>query len=71
VPSDHHRPQYASGGEVVTQGSLVGTPLTRHTNPGCRWAYVRLTPTDAKIAVALLPPPSAAHAVVTAPPSSR
>jgi hypothetical protein len=33
-PSAHHRPQYALAGEAFTHGSLVGTPLTRHTKPG-------------------------------------
>lgn len=34
-PSAHHSPQYASAGEAFTHGSPAGTPLTRHTNPGC------------------------------------
>lgn len=38
VPSDQYSPQYASAGEVFTHGSLVGTPSTRQTNPGCRCA---------------------------------
>ena len=50
MPSDHHRPQYASAGEALTHGSLAGWPFTRHTKPGWRWAYVRLTPTEATIA---------------------
>lgn len=70
-PSAHHRPQYALDGDALTHGSLVGTPLTRHTNPGWRVASVSETPTDAKTAAALLPPPSAAHAVTVLPPSSR
>ena len=37
-PSAHHRPQYALAGEALTHGSLVGTPFTRHTKPGCRVA---------------------------------
>jgi hypothetical protein len=37
-PSDQYRPQYASAGEVFTQGSDAGAPSTRHTNPGWRWA---------------------------------
>ncbi len=37
-PSAHHSPQKALAGEAFTHGSLVGTPLTRHTKPGCRVA---------------------------------
>jgi hypothetical protein len=58
-------------GDALTHGSLVGTPFTRQTKPGERWAYVSWTPTEAKIAVALLPPPSGAQAVTVVPPSSR
>jgi hypothetical protein len=58
-------------GDAFTQGSAAGWPCTRHTKPGCRVAYVMVTPTDATTSAALFPPPSAAHAVIVLPPSSR
>src|SRR4051794_33304324 len=46
-------------------------PWTPQTKPGWRLEYDRATPTDAKMAVALVPPPFAAQAVTALPPSSR